>query len=97
MQPKAVGESAATFFNQPAGNVEREITTTFFFLCLDKPTIGGESGWRRTSHHHMHLPDCSITTDEATGQMLRTANDAKPGQRLKTKLRSGEVRSVVEG
>ncbi len=38
----------------------------------------------------------SITTDAATGQVLRAASDAKPGQRLKTKLKSGEVRSVVE-
>jgi exodeoxyribonuclease VII large subunit len=38
----------------------------------------------------------SITTDAATGQVLRAADEAKPGQRLKTKLKSGEVRSVVE-
>jgi exodeoxyribonuclease VII large subunit len=38
----------------------------------------------------------SITSDAATGQVLRAANEAKPGQRLKTRLKSGEVRSVVE-
>ena len=38
----------------------------------------------------------SITTDAATGQVLRAASDARPGQRLKTKLKSGEVRSTVE-
>lgn len=37
----------------------------------------------------------SITTDEATGTVLRAASDAKAGQRLKTRLKSGEVRSVV--
>lgn len=37
----------------------------------------------------------SITTDEATGAVLRAASDAKAGQRLKTRLKSGEVRSVV--
>ena len=38
----------------------------------------------------------SITTDEATGKVLRAASETQPGQRLKTKLKSGEVRSVVE-
>ena len=38
----------------------------------------------------------SITTDDATGQVIRAAGEVKPGQRLKTKLQSGEVRSVVE-
>lgn len=39
----------------------------------------------------------SITTDEATGTVLRAAGEAKPGQRLKTRLKSGELRSVVAG
>ena len=38
----------------------------------------------------------SITTDEATGHVLRDARDARCGQRLKTRLKTGEVRSVVE-
>jgi exodeoxyribonuclease VII large subunit len=38
----------------------------------------------------------SITTDELTGKVLRAASETQPGQRLKTKLKSGEVRSVVE-
>ena len=38
----------------------------------------------------------SITTDEATGKVLHAASEAKAGQRLRTKLNSGEVRSVVE-
>jgi exodeoxyribonuclease VII large subunit len=38
----------------------------------------------------------SITTDAATGKILRDAKQTKPGQRLKTRLKSGEVRSVVE-
>ena len=37
----------------------------------------------------------SITTDEATGRILRDARDARRGQRLKTRLQSGAVRSVV--
>lgn len=39
----------------------------------------------------------SITTDAATGRVLRDAREVRPGQRLKTRLKSGEVRSVVEG
>lgn len=39
----------------------------------------------------------SITLDEATGQVLRSADDVRPAQRLRTRLHKGEVRSVVEG
>ena len=38
----------------------------------------------------------SITTDAATGQVLRAASEVRSGQRLKTKLKSGEVRSTAE-
>jgi exodeoxyribonuclease VII large subunit len=38
----------------------------------------------------------SITTDAITGQVLRAASEVRSGQRLKTKLKSGEVRSRVE-
>jgi len=38
----------------------------------------------------------SITTDDATGKVLHSASETTPGQQLKTKLKSGEVRSVVE-
>jgi exodeoxyribonuclease VII large subunit len=38
----------------------------------------------------------SITTDAATSQVLRAASEVRPGQRLKTKLKSGEVRSTVD-
>jgi len=39
----------------------------------------------------------SITTDAASSRVLRSATETIPGQKLKTKLMSGEVRSVVEG
>lgn len=39
----------------------------------------------------------SITTDAATGRIVREASATRPGQRLKTQLKSGHVRSVVEG
>jgi exodeoxyribonuclease VII large subunit len=38
----------------------------------------------------------SITTDAASGRVLRVAGEVRPGQRLNTKLKSGQVRSVVE-
>jgi exodeoxyribonuclease VII large subunit len=38
----------------------------------------------------------SITTDAATGAVLREAKKVKAGQRLKTRLKSGEVLSRVE-
>ena len=38
----------------------------------------------------------SITTDDTTGNVIHEASEVRPGQRLKTKLKSGEVRSVAE-
>lgn len=38
----------------------------------------------------------SITTDAASGKILRDAKQVKPGQRLKTRLKAGEVTSKVE-
>jgi exodeoxyribonuclease VII large subunit len=38
----------------------------------------------------------SITMDAATGEVLRDANQVKPGQRLKTRLKKGEVFSKAE-
>ena len=37
----------------------------------------------------------SITMNADTGRVVRSAAEVKPGQRLKTRLKSGEVRSVV--
>jgi exodeoxyribonuclease VII large subunit len=37
----------------------------------------------------------SITLDAATGNVIRSAGDTRPGQELKTKLKTGEVRSIV--
>ncbi len=39
----------------------------------------------------------SITTDAATGKVLRAAKQVRAGQRIRTRLAKGEVRSVVEG
>jgi exodeoxyribonuclease VII large subunit len=38
----------------------------------------------------------SITMDAASGKIIRRAKDAKRGQRLKTQVKEGEIRSVVE-
>lgn len=38
----------------------------------------------------------SITTDAISGQVIRAARDVKAGQQLKTRLKSGQIRSVVE-
>lgn len=38
----------------------------------------------------------SITRDAATGDVIRDAAVVRPGQKLKTRLKTGEVRSVVE-
>jgi len=39
----------------------------------------------------------SITADAANGTVIRDAAEVRPGQRLKTRLKKGEVRSVAEG
>ena len=38
----------------------------------------------------------SITTDAATGKVIRDAAEVEPGRRLKTRLEKGEIRSVAE-
>ncbi len=38
----------------------------------------------------------SITTDAATGKIIRRAKDAKAGQRLRTRVKEGEISSKVE-
>ena len=38
----------------------------------------------------------SITLDAGSGRVVRGATEVRPGQRLKTRLQNGEIRSVVE-
>jgi exodeoxyribonuclease VII large subunit len=38
----------------------------------------------------------SITMNAETGEVLRTAQTARPGQKLRTRLKEGELRSKVE-
>ncbi len=39
----------------------------------------------------------SITMDAATGRVIRSATEVKTGQRLRTRLKTGEIKSKVEG
>lgn len=39
----------------------------------------------------------SITTDAATGKVIRRAEQARPGQTLRTRVQHGEVESIVKG
>ncbi|HPW93212.1 MAG: exodeoxyribonuclease VII large subunit [Verrucomicrobia bacterium] len=39
----------------------------------------------------------SITSDAASGKVLRAADEVKPGQRLRTRLKTGEILSQAEG
>ncbi|HWD20031.1 MAG TPA: exodeoxyribonuclease VII large subunit [Verrucomicrobiae bacterium] len=38
----------------------------------------------------------SLTTDAATGQVIRRSDETHPGQKLQTRLSAGQVKSVVE-
>ncbi len=38
----------------------------------------------------------SITSDAETGRLIRAASDVRAGQRLRTRVHTGEIRSVVE-
>ncbi len=51
---------------------------------------------RLLSPHNVLERGYSITLDAESGQVIRHVGDVKPGQRLKTRLQQGEVRSTVE-
>jgi exodeoxyribonuclease VII large subunit len=55
-----------------------------------------QSGLRLLGPEQVLARGYSITTDEATGKILRDAKDSKTGQVLKTKLSKGEITSRVE-
>jgi exodeoxyribonuclease VII large subunit len=66
----------------------RELRTSFTKLEHELRLLGPEQVLAR---------GYSITTDATTGKVLRDAALIKRGQRLKTRLKSGKVRSVAEG
>jgi exodeoxyribonuclease VII large subunit len=37
----------------------------------------------------------SITRRESDGKIVRAANEVRPGEKLRTRLQSGEIRSVI--
>jgi exodeoxyribonuclease VII large subunit len=68
--------------------------------CLKENRValeGMEDRLKLLSPENVLARGYSITTDAASGRVLRSAAETRPGQELKTKLMSGEVRSVVEG
>jgi exodeoxyribonuclease VII large subunit len=80
------------------GNVQRRLreqaqrrfdTIRSIFLQLD-------ARLRLLSPENVLARGYSITTAAASGKILRDAAEAQAGQKLKTRLKSGEVRSVVE-
>jgi exodeoxyribonuclease VII large subunit len=54
-----------------------------------------EGGLRLLSPNNVLERGYSITRDEITGKVIRASNEVRPGQSLKTRLKSGEIRSVV--
>lgn len=58
---------------------------------------GAEARLRLLSPENVLARGFSITTDAATGRVIRAAQEVGAGQKLQTRLKSGEVRSVVEG
>ena len=51
---------------------------------------------RLLSPMHVLRRGYSITSDDATGEVIRDAKQARPGQRLKTRLHEGEIRSTID-
>jgi len=51
---------------------------------------------RLLSPEHVLARGYSITTDAASGELIRSANQVQKGQGLRTRLSDGEIRSTVE-
>ena len=56
---------------------------------------GAEARLRLLSPENVLARGYSITTDATTGKVIRAAKEVRAGQKLQTRLKSGEVRSVV--
>jgi exodeoxyribonuclease VII large subunit len=50
---------------------------------------------RLLSPEHVLARGYSITLDAASGRVVRSAAETQPGQELKTKVKTGEIRSIV--
>ncbi len=55
-----------------------------------------ESRLRLLSPMHVLERGYSITVDAASGKVVRKPDDVEPGRHLKTRVKTGEIRSVVE-
>lgn len=55
-----------------------------------------ETRLRLLSPEHILARGYSITIDVQTGRVLQSSSQTRPGQHIRTRLKSGEVRSVVE-
>ncbi len=67
--------------------------------AFEKARLRNESGRARLqllSPENVLSRGYSITTDAATGRVVRDAVETRPGQRLTTRLHHGDVSSVVE-
>jgi len=73
----------------------RELARVQFRNCKSS-LEATESRLRLLGPEQVLLRGYSITMDEATGKIIRRAKDAKAGQRLRTRVSEGEIRSAVE-
>jgi exodeoxyribonuclease VII large subunit len=87
-QRREVFEQAESRFRAQAQNRLREVKNRLGALQARLRLLGPEQVLAR---------GYSITMNADTGEVLRHAETVKPGQRLKTRLKSGHVRSRVEG
>jgi exodeoxyribonuclease VII large subunit len=87
-QRREVLEQAGQRLREQARHRLGEATTRFDALASRLRLLGPEQVLAR---------GYSITMDAASGQVIREAKQAKGGQRLRTRLQSGEIQSRVEG
>jgi exodeoxyribonuclease VII large subunit len=86
-QRREVFHQAESRFREQADHRLRE---------LRNKLAGLESRLRLLAPEHVLTRGYSITLDADTGEVLRRADRVRPGQRLKTRLSSGELHSRVE-
>ncbi len=83
-------------FTQAASHLQRLKPTAQLALRREQ-FIALTSRLRLLSPDNVLARGYSITTDAATGKVIRRAEQAKPGQVLRTRVQHGEVESVVKG
>lgn len=58
--------------------------------------VSADARLRLLSPLHVLERGYSITLDAATGKVIRSSDNVRPAQRLKTRLQSGQIHSIVE-